>query len=443
MKIDIPIFKKLKKISPNSLYTRSLIIIIAPIVVLQAILTFVFLERHWQLVTKKLSSSVVSEIGMIIKMQKETDQETISSYAKEFYDISINYYSNQEIPLDNNIPKTIVERTLVREIGERLDTKTWVQDFPEEKKVKVIIPLGSSIIEFLIPRRNVYATNSHIFLVWMVISSILILSIAILFLRQQIKPIEKLAKAAESFGMGKKIENFKPSGASEVRKAADAYIKMQERIEKFIEQRTLMLAGVSHDLRTPLTRIKLQLEMLSKNRENEELLKDVDEMQYMLETYLDFSQTVSSEESSLVNINKLIEEVIETSKDENNFIIFKPLKKNEINHKCKYIALKRCIINIINNAKAYGDKIIIKLSESDNEININIEDNGPGISEKDYQKALKPFQRLDSSRNQNIAGSGLGLSISQDIIKTLDGDLNLSKSEMGGLKVEINLPKIS
>jgi len=443
MKIDIPIFKKLKKISPNSLYTRSLIIIIAPIVVLQAILTFVFLERHWQLVTKKLSSSVVSEIGMIIKMQKETDQETISSYAKEFYDISINYYSNQEISLDNNIPKTIVERTLVREIGERLDTKTWVQDFPEEKKVKVIIPLGSSFIEFLIPRRNVYATNSHIFLVWMVISSILILSIAILFLRQQIKPIEKLAKAAESFGMGKKIENFKPSGASEVRKAADAYIKMQERIEKFIEQRTLMLAGVSHDLRTPLTRIKLQLEMLSKNRENEELLKDVDEMQYMLETYLDFSQTVSSEESSLVNINKLIEEVIETSKDENNFIIFKPLKKNEINHKCKYIALKRCIINIINNAKAYGDKIIIKLSESDYEININIEDNGPGISEKDYQKALKPFQRLDSSRNQNIAGSGLGLSISQDIIKTLDGNLNLSKSEMGGLKVEINLPKIS
>ena len=443
MKIDIPIFKKLKKISPNSLYTRSLIIIIAPIVVLQAILTFVFLERHWQLVTKKLSSSVVSEIGMIIKMRKETDQETISSYAKEFYDISINYYSNQEISLDNNIPKTIVERTLVREIGERLDTKTWVQDFPEEKKVKVIIPLGSSIIEFLIPRRNVYATNSHIFLVWMVISSILILSIAILFLRQQIKPIEKLAKAAESFGMGKKIENFKPSGASEVRKAADAYIKMQERIEKFIEQRTLMLAGVSHDLRTPLTRIKLQLEMLSKNRENQELLKDVDEMQYMLETYLDFSQTVSSEESSLVNINKLIEEVIETSRDENNFIIFKPLKKNEINHKCKYIALKRCIINIINNAKAYGDKIIIKLSESDYEININIEDNGPGISEKDYQKALKPFQRLDSSRNQNIAGSGLGLSISQDIIKTLDGNLNLSKSEMGGLKVEINLPKIS
>ena len=441
MKIDIPMFKKLKKISPNGLYTRSLIIIIAPIVVLQAILTFVFLERHWQLVTKKLSSSVVSEIGMIIKMQESTELETITSYAKEFYDMSINLYTNQEISKDNNIPRTIVERTLVKEIEERLGTETWVKDFPQEKKVIIKIPINSNVIEFLIPRRNVYATNSHIFLVWMVISSILILSIAILFLRQQIKPIEKLAKAAESFGMGRKIKNFKPSGASEVRKAADAYIKMQERIEKFIEQRTLMLAGVSHDLRTPLTRIRLQLEMLSKNKESEELLKDVDEMQYMLETYLDFSQTVSSEENSIVNINEMIEEITETSKEKNKSIIFKSSSENHINHKCKYIALKRCIINLVNNAKAYGDEIIISLSETNNNINIYIEDDGPGINEKDYEKALKPFQRLDSSRNQNIAGSGLGLSISQDIIKTLNGNLSLSKSIIGGLKVEIQLPK--
>ncbi len=441
MKLDIPLMKTLKKIFPNGLYTRSLIIIIAPIVVLQTILTFVFLERHWELVTKKLSSSVVSEIGMIIEMQKRIDQNVISSFAKEFYDIKINFYPNQKISSEKNIPNTIVEKTLNEEIEKRLNSKPLIKDFPEEKKVIIKILNDTGFIEFIVPRRNVYATNSHIFLVWMVISSILILSIAILFLRQQIKPIEKLAKAAESFGMGKKIKNFKPSGASEVRKAADAYIKMQERIEKFIEQRTLMLAGVSHDLRTPLTRIKLQLEMLSKSKENEELLKDVNEMQYMLETYLDFSQTVSSEENSIVNINKMIDEIIETSQEKDKSIIFKSSKIDQINYTCKYIALKRCIINLLNNAKAYGDEAVIKLSENDKEILINIEDNGPGINEKDYEKALKPFQRLDSSRNQNIAGSGLGLSISQDIIKTIGGNINLSKSSLGGLKVSVLLPK--
>lgn len=441
MKLDIPLMKTLKKIFPNGLYTRSLIIIIAPIVVLQTILTFVFLERHWELVTKKLSSSVVSEIGMIIEMQKRIDQNVISSFAKEFYDIKINFYPNQKISSEKNIPNTIVEKTLNEEIVKRLNSKPLIKDFPEEKKVIIKILNDTGFIEFIVPRRNVYATNSHIFLVWMVISSILILSIAILFLRQQIKPIEKLAKAAESFGMGKKIKNFKPSGASEVRKAADAYIKMQERIEKFIEQRTLMLAGVSHDLRTPLTRIKLQLEMLSKSKENEELLKDVNEMQYMLETYLDFSQTVSSEENSIVNINKMIDEIIETSQEKDKSIIFKSSKIDQINYTCKYIALKRCIINLLNNAKAYGDEAVIKLSENDKEILINIEDNGPGINEKDYEKALKPFQRLDSSRNQNIAGSGLGLSISQDIIKTIGGNINLSKSSLGGLKVSVLLPK--
>ena len=226
MKLNIPLVKTLKKISPNGLYTRSLIIIIAPIVILQAILTFVFLERHWELVTKKLSSSVVSEIGMIIEMQKRIDQNVISSFAKEFYDVKINFYPNEKISSEKNIPKTIVEKTLNEEIIKRLNSKPWIKDFPEEKKVTIKILNDTGFIEFIVPRRNVYATNSHIFLVWMVISSILILSIAILFLRQQIKPIEKLAKAAESFGMGKKITNFKPSGASEVRKAADAYIKM-------------------------------------------------------------------------------------------------------------------------------------------------------------------------------------------------------------------------
>ena len=440
MKINLPIFKTLKKIFPSGLYTRSLIIIIAPIVILQAILTFVFLERHWQLVTKKLSSSVVSEIGMMMDMQKNNDLIEISSNAKKFYDINLRLLTNQRIDNDFRLPANLVEKTLSQELQKNLDNKYSIEDIPEEKKVTINIEVENGILEFVIPRRNVYATNSHIFLVWMVISSILILSIAILFLRQQIKPIEKLAKAAESFGIGRKIKNFKPTGATEVRKAADAYIKMQERIEKFLEQRTLMLAGVSHDLRTPLTRIKLQLEMYSNQKGNTELLKDVNEMQYMLETYLDFSQTVSSEEDTEVDLKELIDNIISTSNEKSKIISLKPTNLKNIKYICKKIALKRCVINLINNAKAFGDEVLITLNESNKEITITIEDNGPGIPKKDYEKALRPFQRLDSSRNQNIAGSGLGLSISQEIMNSIGGNIKLSKSKLGGLKVMIALP---
>jgi two-component system osmolarity sensor histidine kinase EnvZ len=440
MKINIPIFQILKKIFPSGLYTRSLIIIIAPIVILQAILTFVFLERHWQLVTKKLSSSVVSEIGMMMDMQKNNDLSEISSNAKKFYDINLRLLTNHRVGNDFRLPGNLVEKTLSQELQKNLDNKYSIEDIPEEKKVIINIEVENGILEFVIPRRNVYATNSHIFLVWMVISSILILSIAILFLRQQIRPIEKLAKAAESFGIGRKIKNFKPTGATEVRKAADAYIKMQERIEKFLEQRTLMLAGVSHDLRTPLTRIKLQLEMYSNQKGNNELLKDVNEMQYMLETYLDFSQTASSEEDTEVDLKELIDNIISTSKEKSKIISLKPTNLKNIKYICKKIALKRCIINLINNAKAFGDEILISLDEGNKEITITIEDNGPGIPKKDYEKALRPFQRLDSSRNQNIAGSGLGLSISQEIMNSIGGNIKLSKSKLGGLKVIIVLP---
>ena len=440
MKIKLPFLKTLKKIFPDGLYTRSLIIIIAPIVILQAILTFVFLERHWQLVTKKLSSSVVSEIGMMIDMLENSNFEIISFNAKKFYDVNLKLLPNEIIENKLLSQNNLVEKTLSQELQKNLNKKFAINDLSKEKKVIIKVEVENDVLEFIIPRRNVYATNSHIFLVWMVISSILILSVAILFLRQQIKPIERLAKAAESFGIGKKIENFKPTGATEVRKAADAYIKMQERIEKFLEQRTLMLAGVSHDLRTPLTRIKLQLEMYSDQKGSDELLKDVNEMQYMLETYLDFSQTVSSEEDTKVNLNELIKSIIKSSREELKLITFKTPQEKNITYVCKHIALKRCIINLINNAKAFGDEILISIDQSKREIKIAIDDNGPGIQKKDYEKALKPFQRLDASRNQNIAGSGLGLSISQEIINSIGGSIKLDKSNLGGLRVVITLP---
>ena len=338
--------KKFKDILPKGLYSRSLLIIIVPVVVLQGILTFVFLDRHWQLVTRKLSSAVASEIATFVDVAPSLGLNKVVELSKKFYDAEVNYIPNQK--LINNIPKPInlVENTLSKELSKIMTDNFWVDAHTYEKRVIVQIEKKEGIYEFTIPRRNVYATNSHIFLVWMVISSLLLVSVAVIFMRQQIKPIEKLSKAAQQFGLGKKMENFKPSGATEVRRAAEAYLKMQERIERFIEQRTLMLAGVSHDLRTPLTRLKLQLEMLSDDKTNIELLSDVNEMQKMLENYLDFAEDVTREKAIKTDLKQMIKEIINSESIENKVIEFNVKNDKPIFFECRAIAMKLSLIHI-------------------------------------------------------------------------------------------------
>ena len=429
--------RKFKDILPKGLYSRSLLIIIIPVVVLQGILTFVFLDRHWQLVTRKLSSAVASEIATFVDVAPSLGLNKVIELSKKFYDAEVNYIPNEKIINDLPKPINLVENTLSKELAKTINDNFWVDAHTYEKRVIVQIEKKEGIYEFIIPRRNVYATNSHIFLVWMVISSLLLVSVAVIFMRQQIKPIEKLSKAAQQFGLGKKMENFKPSGATEVRRAAEAYLKMQERIERFIEQRTLMLAGVSHDLRTPLTRLKLQLEMLSDDKTNIELLSDVNEMQKMLENYLDFAEDVTREKAKKTDLKEMIREIINSESIENKIIEFNVKNETPIFFECRAIAMKRCITNLLNNACSYGDDIRIILEKKKDLIDISIEDNGPGIDKADYDKAIKPFIRLDSSRNQNIPGSGLGLSISQDITSNHGGKLIMSKSNLGGLKVQL------
>ena len=429
--------RKFKDVLPKGLYSRSLLIIIIPVVVLQGILTFVFLDRHWQLVTRKLSSAVASEIATFIDVVPSLGLNKVIELSERFYDAEVNYIPNKK--LINNPPKptNLVENTLSKELSKNMNNSFLVDAHTYEKRVIVQIEKKEGIYEFIIPRRNVYATNSHIFLVWMVISSLLLVSVAVIFMRQQIKPIEKLSKAAQQFGLGKKMENFKPSGATEVRRAAEAYLKMQERIERFIEQRTLMLAGVSHDLRTPLTRLKLQIEMLSDDKTNIELLSDVNEMQKMLENYLDFAEDVTREKATKTDLKRMISEIIDSESTKSKTIEFNIKNDEPIFFECRTIAMKRCITNLLNNACSYGDRIRIALERKKDVIDISIEDNGPGIDKSDYDKAIKPFIRLDSSRNQNIPGSGLGLSISQDITSNHGGKLIMSKSNLGGLKVQL------
>ena len=429
--------RKFKDVLPKGLYSRSLLIIIIPVVVLQGILTFVFLDRHWQLVTRKLSSAVASEIATFIDVVPSLGLNKVIELSERFYDAEVNYIPNKKIISNPPKPINLVENTLSKELSKNMNNSFWVDAHTYEKRVIVQIEKKEGIYEFIIPRRNVYATNSHIFLVWMVISSLLLVSVAVIFMRQQIKPIEKLSKAAQQFGLGKKMENFKPSGATEVRRAAEAYLKMQERIERFIEQRTLMLAGVSHDLRTPLTRLKLQIEMLSDDKTNIELLSDVNEMQKMLENYLDFAEDVTREKATKTDLKKMINEIIDSESSKSKTIEFNIKNDEPIFFECRTIAMKRCITNLLNNACSYGDRIRIALEKKKDVIDISIEDNGPGIDKSDYDKAIKPFIRLDSSRNQNIPGSGLGLSISQDITSNHGGKLIMSKSNLGGLKVQL------
>ena len=429
--------RKFKDVLPKGLYSRSLLIIIIPVVVLQGILTFVFLDRHWQLVTRKLSSAVASEIATFIDVVPSLGLNKVIELSERFYDAEVNYIPNKKIISNPPKPINLVENTLSKELSKNMNNSFWVDAHTYEKRVIVQIEKKEGIYEFIIPRRNVYATNSHIFLVWMVISSLLLVSVAVIFMRQQIKPIEKLSKAAQQFGLGKKMENFKPSGATEVRRAAEAYLKMQERIERFIEQRTLMLAGVSHDLRTPLTRLKLQIEMLSDDKTNIELLSDVNEMQKMLENYLDFAEDVTREKATKTDLKKMINEIIDSESSKSKTIEFNIKNDEPIFFECRTIAMKRCITNLLNNACSYGDRIRIALEKKKDAIDISIEDNGPGIDKSDYDKAIKPFIRLDSSRNQNIPGSGLGLSISQDITSNHGGKLIMSKSNLGGLKVQL------
>ena len=428
---------KLKDFLPKGLYPRSLLIIIIPVVVLQGILTFVFLDRHWQLVTRKLSSAVASEIATFIDVMPSLGVDKIAKLSEDFYDVKVNFISSQKLTINSPKPVNLVESTLSKELSRTMKNSFVVDAHTYEKRVVVQIEKAEGIYEFIIPRRNVYATNSHIFLVWMVISSLLLVSVAVIFMRQQIKPIEKLSMAAQQFGLGKKMENFKPSGATEVRRAAEAYLKMQERIERFIEQRTLMLAGVSHDLRTPLTRLKLQLEMLADNKTNTELLSDVNEMQKMLENYLDFAEDVTKEKATKVDLGKMIKEIIENEATENKKIKSNIKNDKPIFFECRSIAMKRCITNLLNNACSYGSNVYVSLDKKSDIIDITIEDDGPGINKNDYDKAIKPFIRLDTSRNQNIPGSGLGLSISQDITSNHGGKLVMSKSDLGGLKVKL------
>jgi two-component system osmolarity sensor histidine kinase EnvZ len=435
-------FQLLKRVLPTGLYWRSLIIIVAPMVILQAFVTYVFMERHWQMVTQALSESAISDIAMLLtEYETNPTPETaahISERANAALAMSVAFLPGETLPTTPSTHGSLLDRSLTDELNQRVGRPFWINTEQYNDYVDIRIAYKGGVMRALALRSHVYAANSHIFIVWMVAASLVLIVVALLFLRNQIRPIERLAGAAESFGMGRDIPNFKPQGASEVRRAAVAFLEMRHRIEKQIEQRTAMLAGVSHDLRTPLTRFKLQLAMLKDSPETEELRADVREMERMLEDYLDFARDHQRESSEATDLVELLAEVRGDAQRKGHDVMIEthgdltlPLRRN---------AFKRLLVNIVDNACKYATNVWVTAVRDGEDIDILVDDDGQGIPDDQLEEVFRPFYRLDAARNLDEGGTGLGLAIARDIARGHGGDVQLVRSPMGGLRAVIHVP---
>lgn len=440
-------FMLLKRLMPAGLYWRSLIIIVAPMVLLQVVVTYVFLERHWQLVTERLSAKTVAEIAMLIEEYEESptpfDASRITKRAGDNLGLPIAFLEGESLPDTPSSTGGLLADSLNDEIRKRIARPYWINTTQQNRYVDIRVAYSGGVMRVLTPASQVYASNSHIFIVWMVGTSIVLIIVAVIFLRNQIRPIERLATAAESFGMGRDVERFRPQGASEVRRAAQAFMEMRSRIERQIEQRTAMLAGVSHDLRTPLTRFKLQLAMLPDGPEVAELREDIAEMERMLEDYLEFARGHQGEASEETDLGELIAEVRDDAVRKGHDVkldlhgdLTLPLRRN---------AFKRCLTNIVDNAGKYAPHVWVTAirdaeSDDDGSIDILVDDDGEGIPDAQLEEVFRPFYRLDAARNLDKGGTGLGLAIARDIARGHGGDITLARSPMGGLRAIIHLP---
>ncbi len=428
---------------PKGLYVRSILIVVLPILILQAVVAYVFMERHWQTVTRRLSSAVVRDIAAVIDVIDTYPQDArfsdITRIAAETYGLTISVLPPAALPEPGPRPFfSLLDSTLTREIGRRIDHPFWIDTLGNSDMVEIRIDLGDHVLRVFAPRSQAYASNSQIFLFWMVGTSLVLLTIALLFLRNQIKPILNLAQAAEQFGKGRPAAEFRPRGAREVRQAAQAFIDMRERIERQVEQRTTMLSGVSHDLRTVLTRFKLELAMLGDTPDTEALRADVDEMSRMLEDYLAFAQGDAGETTEMVDIATVLEEIAETARRDGDAV--ETNFEGEPRALLRALGFRRCVGNLVRNAGKHGDHVVLKARHADGWLTVTIDDNGPGIPPEEREAVFRPFYRLDSGRNVDTGGSGLGLAITRDIAMSHGGDVILAESPLGGVRAVLMIP---
>jgi len=427
---------------PKALFTRALIIIIAPMVLLQSVVAYVFMERHWQLVTRRLSAAVVRDIGSVIDVMELSKQHPLTNemikIAGDRMGLDIEILPAGPLPMSGARPFfSILDSALSDEIDHIIKRPYWIDTVGSSDLIEIRVQLDWGILRVLTQRSQAYASNTHIFILWMVGTSLVLLLVAILFLRNQIKPVLQLAEAAESFGKGRDID-YRPRGAKEVRQAGMAFLEMKRRIERALEQRTAMLNGVSHDLRTILTRFRLSLEMSEESAELDALKKDVDEMSRMLEGYLAFARGDAAESAEPVSVRALLDELKADGERQGHPTTIDVSGDPMVT--IRRDAIKRCLVNLVNNAVRHGDKIALSAVLDGRWLLFHIDDDGPGIPESRREEVFKPFVRLDEARNIDEGGSGLGLSIARDIARAHGGDVMLVDSPMGGLRATVRIP---
>ena len=430
----------IKKILPKRLFYRSLIIVATPIILLQIIITVVFFDSLWIKANKGMTRSLVSEIRTLYDIYSNPDagqkQSIIDLYNKNF-DFKVS------IKEDKIFPKTIPERwyspldrSLRRELKSSFFADYWFNTTAYKDLIELRIKYKTGYLQIFFSKNKISPSSARIFALWITLPGLLLIFVAIIFLKNQTRPIINLANAAERFGKGEFVKEFRPSGAREIRQAAYEFDKMRKRITIHLNQRSEMLSGISHDLRTPLTRLKLQIALLNQQDLAKKMGDDIEEMEKMLNEYLEFARYQKNEETEKVELHKLIKDII-NKYSAREITIF---AEDDLKVNIRPNSFKRCLTNFIDNGLSYGTKIQITLKKTPNNIIIYIDDDGPGIPEKEYLNVMKPFYRIDKSRGQNKSGVGLGLSISNDIIRSHGGNVILGKSDLNGLRVKVSLP---
>jgi two-component system, OmpR family, osmolarity sensor histidine kinase EnvZ len=431
--------KFLKYILPKRLFYRALIIVAAPTIILQLIITIVFFDSIWIKANKNITRSLVAQLKTIQEVY------TIDKKNLDFFTDSYKNNFNFEVGISDEIfPSTSgerrfspMDRSLRRELKSVFGNNNyWFNTSKFKNAIEIKIKSNDEVMEFLVPKKMVSASSVRLFVLWTTLPSILLIIIALIFLKNQTKPLVKLAKAAERFGRGDYVNDFRASGSLEIRKAALEFDRMAKRINRHLNQRAEMLSGISHDLRTPLTRLKLQLAMLKQKDLSEKMSKDIDEMEKMLNDYLQFAKTQVQESTSKIDLMVLLNSI----KNQLNNKKLTISNKDSIELEGRPTALKRSFENIIHNGLIYGNRVLVDVQKGNNRAIIIIEDDGPGIPEDQYKNVFKPFFRLDKSRSLNLSGVGLGLAIVEDIINSHGGNIQLGKSKFDGLLVKISLP---